>query len=232
MPPDPPRPDASGKPSELPPLSTVVKLTVGQLFYWDTDGKSHSCIFQFNPTELERSRAVQFTRTKTGNTLEEPGVGPRNQPKRKFTRKPEPWGMTLALRFDAGYGMRANAERSPLPKVAQSAAPVVVPERPPISFKDELERVEAAIGFFESLVEPGGRVSENQKVANADETPPTPLVILAYGQRSWLCAVKNLRIKEEDYTPNLRPRRFEVTLTVEIVETVRQNDQGKTGGVL
>jgi hypothetical protein len=228
---DPSSTNATGT-SEPPALSTVVKLTVGQLFYWDIDGKSHSCIFQFNPTELERSRAVQFTRTKTGNTLEEPGVGPRNQPKRKFTRKADAWGMTLALRFDAGHGMRANTERSPLPKFAQSETPEVVPKGALVSFKDELDRVEAAIGFFESLVEPGWRVSENQKLSNADETPPTPLVILSYGQRSWLCAVKNLRIKEEDYTPNLRPRRFEVTLTIEIIETVRQNEQRKTGGVL
>jgi hypothetical protein len=221
--------DPSKTSSEPPLLSTVVTLTVGQLFYWDIGGKSHSCIFQFNPTELERSRAVQFTRTKTGNTLEEPGVGPRNQPKRKFTRKPDAWGMTLALRFDAGYGMRPKTEPSPLPKFARAETPEVVPKGPLVSFDDELKRVEATIGFFESLVEPGGRVSENQKLANADETPPTPLVVLAFGDRSWLCAVKNLRIKEEDYTPNLRPRRFEVTLTIDVIETVGQR---KTGGVL
>lgn len=213
----------------LSPLNTSVTLTVGQLFYWDSAGKPHSCVFQFNPTELERSRTIRFTRSPTGNTLEEPGAGPRNQAKRKFTRKPEPWTMTLALRFDAGYGTITNAASSPLPPLP--AQPPDPPPPRPVSFKGEIERVAAAMQFFEALVEPGPFVSENENAANADETPPPPRVVLAYGTRSWLCAVKSCTIKEQDYTIDLYPRRFEVTLGLEIIETLSQNLQGKTGGV-
>src|SRR5436305_1765427 len=74
------------------PLNTDVKLTMGMLFYRDRDQDRtpHHCLFQFNPTELERSRSIAFTRSPTGNTLEEPRVGGRNSAKRKQTRKPEP----------------------------------------------------------------------------------------------------------------------------------------------
>jgi hypothetical protein len=45
-----------------------------------------------------------------------------------------------------------------------------------------------------------------------------------------MCAVKTVRIKEEDYTHDLYPRRFEVTLTLEIIETTSQVDQGRRTG--
>src|SRR3954470_10556528 len=73
------------------PLNTVVKLTMGQLFYRDASGEAKHCLFQFNPTEMERSRNIASTRSRTGNTREEPSVGTRNSAKRKQTRKPEPW---------------------------------------------------------------------------------------------------------------------------------------------
>src|SRR5262249_10089600 len=140
---------------------------------------------------------------------EEMKAGVRNQSKRKFTRKPEPWAMTLALRYDAGY------YRHPEPLG---------------SFKHKIDSVIAAMRFFEALVEPSPFPTENQKIANADETPPPPLMILAYGPRTWQCAVKTVRIKEEDYTTALYPRRLEITLTLEVIETVQQNEQRKTGG--
>src|SRR3954464_12952920 len=33
------------------PLNTVVKLTMGQLFYRDASGEAKHCLFQFNPPE-------------------------------------------------------------------------------------------------------------------------------------------------------------------------------------
>jgi hypothetical protein len=196
--------------ADTPPetFSTDIQLTMGKLSYIDAKRKVQSIEFQFNPTELERSRTVKFTRTPTGNTLEEMRAGVRNQAKRKFTRKPDPWSMTLALRYDASY---------------------YGPGATPGPFKHKIDSVDRAMQFFEALVEPSPFPTENEKVANADETPPPPLMILAYGQRSWQCAVKTIRIKEEDYTRDLYPRHFEVTLTLEVVETVRQNEQGKTG---
>jgi hypothetical protein len=192
------------------PLNTVVDLALGTLSFKGADGKPHSQTFQFNPTELERSRAVTFTRTLTGNTLEEPGVGPRNQPKRKATRKPDPWTLTLSLRYDASY--------APIPDTGH--------------FDDQVKRIANAIRFFEALTEPGPFESENEKTANANETPPPPLASFHYGPRSWRCAVKNLRIKEEDFTHDLYPRRIEVTLTLEIVETVAPDGARRYGVLL
>lgn len=212
-------------------LNTVVKLTVGQLFFWDVEDKLQRCIFQFNPTEIERSRTIAFTRTPTGNTLEEPHFGVRNQPKRKFTRKPEPWQMTLALRFDAGYGLIAQAEPSPPPRFPEPVPPPPPPPPSPTTFKNEIERIAATIQFFEGLVEPSSIARENDKAGNAHEAPAPPFVYFAWGQRSWQCVVKTARIKEEDYTYDLYPRRVEVTLTLEVVETVQQIDQEKKGAV-
>lgn len=192
-------------------LDPRVKLTMGMLSFQDDTGKLRSCPFQFNPTELERARTIKFTRTPTGNILEEPKVGPHNQAKRKFTRKADPWDLTLSLRYDAAY--YHDAEPSPAR-----------------SYKDEVQRVTEARQFFEALVEPAPVALENEKVANADETPPPPLLTLQFGIRTWRCAAKSVRIKELDYTPDLYPRRFEVTLQLEIIETTRQNDQGKLGG--
>jgi len=197
----------------LPRLNNIVTLTMGSLSYIDAERRIQSLQFQFNPIELERSRTIKFTRTPTGNTLEELRAGLRNLPKRKFTRKPDPWDMTLSLRYDASY--TANGDEGPALQ----------------AYSHRIDRIAKAIQFFEALVEPVPFVSENQKTANADETPPPPLLVFQYGKRSWQCALKHLRIKEDDYTPDLYPRRFEATLTLEIVETVQQNEQGKKGGV-
>lgn len=208
--PDPP-PGRASPGNPLSGLNRIVPLTMGSLSYIDADRKIQSLQFQFNPTELDRSRTVQFTRTPTGNTLEEMRAGVRNQPKRKFTRKPEPWSMTLKLGYDAGH--YAYGDEQPKPG----------------AFSHRIDRIAEAMRFFEALVEPSPFVSENENKANASETPPPPLMILQYGQRSWQCAVKSLQIKEQDYTYDLYPRRFEATLTLELVETIQQNDQGKTG---
>lgn len=199
-----------GKPSQNS-LDPRVQLTMGLLWFRDNQGKTRKCIFQFNPTELERSRTVKFTRTPTGNTLEEPDVGPRNQVKRKHTRKPDPWELQLSLRYDAGY----------YPHGDQPA---------PGAFSHKIARVDEAMRFFEALAEPDLQVSENENVSNAQETPPPPLLIFQFGTRMWRCAVKTLRIKEQDFTVDLYLRRFEVTLGLEVIETVAQNEQGKTGG--
>jgi hypothetical protein len=218
------------------PLNTAVKLTMGMLFYRAHDEKRtpHHCLFQFNPTELERSRNIAFTRSPTGNVLEEPRVGGRNAAKRKQTRKPEAWDMSITLRFDAGYGMVAWAEQSQLRETARTGAlPKDITKGDtaanPLTatFKDEILRIQQTIDFFEGIADAQPWVSENEKVANADETPPPPYVMLAFGNRVWECAVKSVRIKEEDYTPDLYPRRFEATLSLEIIQTVAQNDQGK-----
>lgn len=194
-------------------FNTAVHLTMGQLSFLDRrkskDGEVRSCVFQFNPTELERSRTVKFTRTPTGNTLDTRRAGERNQTKRKFSRKPDPWSMTLNLRFDAGYYANAAAA--------------------PGSYSDKIDAIDNAIRFFEALVEPDEFATENEKPSNANETPPPPTLLFFYGQRSWKCAVQNLRIKELEYTPDLAPRRFEVTIGLEAIETTDQNERGKTG---
>ena len=195
-----------------PLLDTTVPLTMGQLWYQAKTGR-RTLQFQFNPTELERSRTVKINRTPTGNTLEEEHGGHRNQPKRKASRKPEPWDMTLALRFDAAYYHR-RPDKSPLQ----------------VAFKNQIDRIEDAIHFFESLVDPAHHEHEKENASNADETPPPPFVHLQFGKRVWRCTVKTLRIKEQDYTYDLYPRRFEATLGLEVLETVQHNDHDKPGG--
>lgn len=209
-PPDPRKPKPPRTPSP-PLLDTTVPLVMGELSY-ESKGQRHTLQFQFNPTELERSRTVKINRTPTGNNLEEEHGGHRNQAKRKASRKPEPWDMTLALKFDAAYHNRR-------------------PDDPPLKgpFKSPIARIEKAIRFFESLVDPAHHDHEKENPANADETPPPPFVHLQFGKRVWRCTVKTLRIKELDYTYDLYPRRFEATLGLEVIETVQQNDQGKPG---
>ncbi|MEO7732027.1 MAG: hypothetical protein ABIY55_13715 [Kofleriaceae bacterium] len=221
-------------PAVKPPtiLSTTVPLSVGQLFYRDNKRHAHSCPFQFNPTEIERSCDVKFTRTPTGNTREEPRAGERNQTKRKSSRKPERWQMTLSLKFDAGHPLINKPPPPPPENEAaddDSDAPGPSLTGPTAPRSDKLEsskalarRVVEAMRFFEALAEPLPDTTENDKMSNADETPPPPFLTLALGWRSWKCAVKSVRIKEEDYTYDLYPRRFEVSLTLEIIETTQQ----------
>lgn len=209
--PPPPKPRKATDPPVPPRLDATVKLTMGQMWY-ESKGQRHTLQFQFNPTELERSRTVKINRTPTGNNLEEEHGGKRNQPKRKASRKPEPWDMTLALKFDAAYYHR-RPDDSPLQ----------------VAFKNQITRIDNAIRFFESLVDPAHHDHEKENPANADETPPPPFVHLQFGKRVWRCTVKTLRIKELDYTYDLFPRRFEATLGLEVIETVVQNDMGKPG---
>jgi hypothetical protein len=215
-------------------LNTAVTLTMGQLFYRDSQGKPHRCLFQFNPTELERSRTINVTRSPTGNTNEEPRVGGRNSAKRKQTRKPAEWEMAVTLRFDAAYGKLAWTQQSPLrPTEHTGNLPQAFTDEDPVfnplakSFKDEIENIRQTIEFFEKIAHAQPWENENESPGNADETPPPPYVMLAFGQRAWECAVKSVRIKELDHTPDLYPRRFEVSLNLEIILTVPQNDQGK-----
>lgn len=229
--------DISNKPSIAPgKLNTAVTLTMGMLFYKDRaePQKSHQCLFQFNPTELERSRNIAYTRSPTGNTLEEPRPGGRNNAKRKQTRKMEPWTMSVTLRFDAAYGRVAWTQQSPLRATERTGAlseeelhPKAKFNPEAAEFKQEIQRIDETLQFFEAIAEAEPWKPENEKTANADETPPPPYVMMAFGQRVWECAVKSVRIKEEDYTPDLYPRRFEATLTLEIIRTVPQNEQGK-----
>ena len=201
-------PDPSLPPSS-PGRENAVRLSAGLMTYHSRRLGPQSLRFQFNPTEIERSRSVTITRTPTGNTQQEPKAGPRNQPKSKITRKAEPWDLTLSLRFDASYP-------SPNPPPGGGAV------------KDQ---VEAARKFLEGLVEPGEFQPDDLRIAQAHETAPPPLVTLYFGRRAWLCAVKSLRLKEEDYTYDLEVRRFEATITLEIFTTVAQNTQHKVGGV-
>lgn len=202
-------PDLNAKPGppSAPGHENAVRLRAGMMVYRSPQRGLQRLRFQFNPTEIERSRSVEITRTPTGNNLEEQHAGPRNQAKRKITRKAGPWDMTLSLRFDASYP-------SPNPRGGH--------------VKDQ---VKEAREFCEGLVEPGEFQPDDQRMAQAHETAPPPLVTLHFGQRSWLCAVKSLRIKEEDYTYDLEVRRFEATITFEILTTVQQNFQRKVGGV-
>jgi hypothetical protein len=222
--------------TRLPKLNTAVTLTMGMLFYRDSDEQHtpHHCLFQFNPTELERSRNIAYTRSPTGNTLEEPRTGGRNSAKRKQTRKMEPWTMSVTLRFDAAYGRVAWTQQSPLRATERTGALSEQDLHPKVKFNptaatymEEIQNIDETLKFFEAIAEAQPWKPENEQIANADETPPPPYVMLAFGQRVWECAVKSVRIKEEDYTPDLYPRRFEATLSLEIIQTVPQNDQRK-----
>ena len=220
--------------SSAGPLNTAVTLTVGQLYYRDANGQAQQCVFQFNPTEMERSRNIAFTRSRTGNTLEESRTSGRNSAKRKQTRQLEPWAMSMTLRFDAAYGRLTHTRQSPLRKAPHSGE---LPENLKSAqrttnlvagnFAAEIKRIGEALQFFEAIADAEPWKPENEKIANADETPPPPYVMLAFGQRVWECAVKSVRIKEEDYTRDLYPRRFEVTLSLELIQSVPQSEQGK-----
>ena len=200
-------------PSPPPPrLDSTVTLTMGQLIYTAksrSKTQRHILKFQFNPTEIERTRSITVHRTPTGNILEEERETTRDKPKRKASRKPNTWEMTLALRFDASYYPQSDPPTGP--------------------YSHRLSRIEEAIHFFEALVDPQHDDKENENVANANETPPPPYVTFLFGKRQWRCTVKTLRIKEQDYTPDLAPRRFEATLTLDVYETVRQSDMEKPG---
>jgi hypothetical protein len=222
-PPNQPKPPAA--------LNTAVQLTLGQLYYYDVQHKLQMCGFQFNPTELERSRDINYTRSRTGNINEERGDLGRDALKRKQTRKPEPWVMSLTLRFDAAYGKLLGSQPSPPPigfpvpaTPGGSRFNANAPYDPVTAgYRDELDRIEDTIHFFEKMVEPVPFEKENEQMANADETPPPPYVWLALGPRAWQCAVRSVRIKEDDYTITMRPRRFEVTLNLEIIIIIPQN---------
>src|SRR5882724_2413032 len=168
----PPAPAPSSPPRPAHRLDTNVAVTMGELSF-TSQGQTHTLEFQFNPTEMERSRTVKVTRTPTGNTLEEERDTTRDKPKRKASRKPDPWDLTLALKFDAGYYHR----RHNTPALS-------------VPFGQQVDRIANAIHFFEALVDPAHHDHENENVSNANETPPPPYLFLQFGKRRWKCFVK------------------------------------------
>ncbi len=185
-----------------------LQVTPGLIEYVDMEGKPQRFYFQCNPTSLSRSRTINRTDSQASNQAAGTKTA-RGEAGRRYTLKASAWRLdTLELWFDASAPHYATGKRSE---------------------DDGLEAVQQSIRHLEAISEPGPARSENDAQTGAPPLPSPPLIALTLGTRTWQGHVSSLSIVEQDFTPDLVPRRIKVSLTIEPVVTEAQLQQGKLG---
>jgi hypothetical protein len=191
-------------------MSDEVKLTPGLISYTDGDGVKQRFYFQCNPTSLTRSRSASRTDTKAttpaGTSTE------RGEAGRKYTHRVSPWKLeSIELWLDASMPYWSDQTNR----------------------KEEgsFEAVQRGLEHLRAISEPGPVRKENNHRTGAPPQPSPPLLTFTLGERSWIGHVSSLSIVEKEFTPDrLLPKQIKATLSLDIIETLQQLDQGKTGG--
>lgn len=189
------------------------QLIPGAFVYSDRNGNSQTLYFQFNPEKLTRARTAQFKETKANDT--QGTTSNRGAQGKKYTLTVERWKIDFDIRLDASKPTFVSQQR-------MSAAPP--------GLGDGLEQVRAGLAHLEALIEPGPIPSENDSLYGYQELPDPPMIQFLWGDRAWAGFLTSLSISEVLFTPDLKPRRVEATVSMVILETLRQLQQGKTGG--
>jgi hypothetical protein len=204
-----PNPSPSQNPQEASPVLHV-QVTPGVISYVDNQGAPQKFYFQCNPESLTRSRTINRTDSPATNQAAGTRTA-RGEIGRRYTLKANSWKLdTIELWFDASMPHFRTGVRS----------------------EDEgFEAVQAAIQHLHAISEPGPVPTENESQTGAPPLPPTPLITLTLGNRTWQGHVSSLSIVERNFTPMLLPRQVKATLGIELVVTEQQLEQGKLGGL-
>jgi hypothetical protein len=189
------------------------KLVPGAFVYTGDNGQSQTMYFQFNPEKLARSRTAQFTETKANDT--QGTTSNRGTQGKKYTLKVERWKIDLDIRLDASKPTFISQQTS---------------SADPLPLKEGLEQVKKGLEHLEAMIEPGPIPSENDSLYGYQTLPDPPMVQFLWGDRGWAGFLTSLSISEILFTRDLKPRRVEATVSMVILETLRQLEQGKTGG--
>jgi hypothetical protein len=185
-----------------------VQVTPGLIEYVDNQGTAQKFYFQCNPASLSRSRTINRTDSQATNQAAGTKTA-RGEAGRKYTLKANAWRLdTIELWFDASMPHWVTGKRSE---------------------DGGLDAVQKSLKHLEAISEPGPVPSENESQTGAPPLPSPPLITLTLGTRTWQGHVSSLSIVEQDFTPDLVPRRVKVTLGIEPVVTEAQLERGKLG---
>lgn len=186
-----------------------VQVVPGLIEYVDNKRKPQKFYFQCNPASLSRSRNIARTDSQATNQAAGTKTA-RGEAGRRYTLKASAWKLdTIELWFDAS-----------MPHWTEGT----------LVEGGGLEAVQRSIEHLEAISEPGPVPSENESQTGAPPLPSPPLITLTLGKRTWQGHVSSLSIVEQEFTPDLVPRRIKVTLGIEPVVTEAQLEQGKLGG--
>jgi hypothetical protein len=186
-----------------------VQVPPGLIEYLDHGGQHQKFYFQLNPTSLSRSRTINRTDSPATNQAAGTKTA-RGEAGRRYTLKANPWKIdTIELWFDAQMPHWTNGK---------------------LSEEGGLDAVKEGIKHLEAISEPGPVTTENESQTGAPPLPNTPLVTLTLGTRTWQGHVASMTILEKEFTRELVPKQVKATLSLELVVTEPQLQQGKLGG--
>ncbi|MCG8420095.1 MAG: hypothetical protein MJE77_19370 [Proteobacteria bacterium] len=208
-------------------------LEPGAFIYTDLKGKLQAIYFQFNPEKLTRSRTATFKETdandRQGTTTARGAQG------KKYTLTVERWKIDLDIRLDASKPAYVGTQPPP-PDFVNSPKGEDLAKK----WRQHLEKVKLqharltsvaeGLSHLEALIEPGPIPSENDDLYGFSSLPDPPMIQFLWGERIWAGFMTSLSISEVQFTPQLSPKRVEATVSLVILETLRQLQQGKTGG--
>lgn len=208
------------------------KLIPGAFVYTDRNGKLQTLYFQFNPEKLARSRKATFEETKANDT--QGTTTARGRQGKKYTLKVDRWTIDLDIRLDASKRAFASDKQITAAELEattdtesnwlQHLKAVKLQDKP------ELTSVAEGLKHLEALIEPGPIPSENDNTYGFQTLPDPPMIQFLWGDRLWSGFMTSLSISEIQFTPQLKPIRVEASVSLVIVETLRQLQTGKTGG--
>lgn len=215
------------------PLSAR-NLIPGAFVYTDRKGRLQAMYFQFNPEKLARNRKATFTQTKANDT--QGTATNRDGQGKKYTLSVDRWTIDLDIRLDASRPAFTSSKQI----TATELNPEKESDRTWLNHLEELTlqdsaltSVEEGLKHLEALIEPGPirpSQNENESTYGFRTLPDPPTVHFLWGDRLWSGFLTSLSISEIQFSPRLKPIRAEASVSLVIVESMRQLQQGKTGG--
>jgi hypothetical protein len=208
------------------------QLIPGAFVYTDRSGRLQAMYFQFNPEKLARSRKATFEETKANDT--QGTTAARGRQGKKYTLKVDRWTIDLDIRLDAtnpAFVSDKPITRTELEaKDDKGANWLSHLKATRLEGKPKLTSVAEGLKHLEAMIEPGPIPSENDNTYGFQSLPDPPMLQFLWGDRLWSGFMTSLSISEIQFTPQLTPVRAEASVSLVIVETLRQLQQGKTGG--
>jgi hypothetical protein len=209
----------------------TAKLIPGAFVYTDRNGQLQAMYFQFNPEKLARSRSAQFQETQANDT--QGTTTARGRQGKKYTLSVERWKIDLDIRLDASKSAFVSDKQITTNEFqsGENSAQAWFKHLEQVKLSTpQLTSVAEGLKHLEAMIEPGPIPSENDSTYGFQSLPDPPMVQFLWGDRLWAGFLTSLSISEVQFTPKLQPIRAEATVSLVIIETLRQLQQGKIGG--
>lgn len=178
----------------------VTPLMLG-MFKYELAGEKRQLVFQFNPESLSRSRSVAI---EPGKVPDARGTGEGEASVvagQTFASRSSNWSIHFKLRLDSTRKDAARDEASACSHETQPAG------------------LEEALEELEELVEPTAAPGEKPPGEHLPEQ--APLVDFHWGSRTWSGQITSLAITETMFTPDLRPARVEVDVSMIVLRSAQ-----------